>query len=108
MQGYVQYDCKGFRTGGDSHDTPGLQDYCYAGPGLPQAWRSGRYLFRSDAHEASTTPATNCSLVDTLILGNGTKYALHGLDEDAISQAIETVVNGTVEAAIEKFNLSQL
>ncbi|KAF1979799.1 hypothetical protein BU23DRAFT_637097 [Bimuria novae-zelandiae CBS 107.79] len=108
MRGFVQYDCNGALLEHDSERVQGFKDYCFDTPAPTLDIRSGRYWFLSNAREASTTPSTNCSLVDTMILEDGRRYALHGLDEDAISEAFEGALNGTVEAAINKFDLALL
>ncbi|KAF9729223.1 hypothetical protein PMIN06_000125 [Paraphaeosphaeria minitans] len=109
MRGHVGSNCDSTSTaGGDSAGSGGsLQEYCYFG-GSPAFIASGNYLFHSEKADASTTTPINGSLVNALILEDGTKYPLDGLDEDAIAEAVDATFNGTIGAAIKKFKLSPL
>lgn len=88
MQGHMGSMCDlALTAGGDSSPSPDLRDYCYFG-GSPAFSSSGDYFFRSENTESSTTSLTGGSLVNGLILEDGTKYPLEGLDVDAIVEAV--------------------
>lgn len=68
-------------------DSNGRTDYCYYVE-HPVSVASGDYSFRSKNGEPSTNPPTGGSLVNSLILPNGTTYSLAGLNETAIGEAV--------------------
>ncbi|OAG01065.1 uncharacterized protein CC84DRAFT_1209134 [Paraphaeosphaeria sporulosa] len=109
MRGHVGSNCDlAITAGGDSFGSGGnLQDYCYFG-GSPAFIASGDYFFRSEKVDSSTNSPTDGSLVNGLILEDGTEYPLDGLDEDAIAEAVDAAFNGTIGSAIRKFKLSPL
>ncbi|KAF2450199.1 hypothetical protein P171DRAFT_426648 [Karstenula rhodostoma CBS 690.94] len=87
MRGHTGDNCDlAVVAGGDSSGANGLQDYCYFSSSAIIS--SGSYFFPSKNAEASTTSSTNCSLVNGIILEDGTKYLLGGLDENAIAEAV--------------------
>ena len=95
----VQYNCGGAQSTRDSRSDPcsNLQSYCLDPPGPNLALRCAKYWFlgqhkidNAASDDANARPATaqDDQIANGLILENGTKYHLNGLDEDAILDAV--------------------
>jgi hypothetical protein len=88
MRAHVGTFCDlAYTGGGDSQSGQGLKDYCYFSA-KPSYISSGDYFFSSKSLDASTVTVADGSLVNALILEDGTKYGLHDLDEAAIAEAV--------------------
>ena len=102
MRGMDTYDCDLSHTlcGGESNGKGGneLQSYCYEAPSNVLGLISGQFFTHwrksstIDSGIREGSGSSNCTLVDTLITSNGTRYGLQGLDETAVSDIVRRLL----------------
>jgi hypothetical protein len=88
--------------------TRGETQHCLDNGQYSGASYAFRPVGRRDLQEADLGQGKECKLPDTLVLANGERYSVEGLDLDAIKDVVQTVVINSTDPEEVQRTLSTL